>query len=241
MLSVKTVERQRNSVINSIFIQEGEFTVKNLITENEKFQAYHLRHRIFAQELGWIPPAENGLEVDDYDKNAISFGVLDSHLEVLAYMRLITAENTFMLEREFLLLIGPDHKVIKEADTAELSRCCVSPEVRRYRLSNEFGSFDIFSLLFKGIYQWCLINDIRYLYGVTDHRVYKLLQMKGLPFKLINKPQTMPDGVIAVAVIMDWRDFEILNILKRPNVLRWFTRYQSAPVQWQLQQHGFYS
>jgi hypothetical protein len=32
----------------------------------------------------------------------------------------------------------------------------------------------------------------------------------------------MPDGVVAVAVIMDWKEFETLNTQKRPDMLKWF-------------------
>ncbi len=40
-------------------------------------------------------------------------------------------------------------------------------------------------------------------------------------------------GATAVAVILDWKEFEPL----RPKIVTWFTRYQSIPVQWQLQQN----
>ena len=168
------------------------------------------------------------------------FGVFDTQNRLLAHMRLIRAENDFMMEREFLSLIGNGHKIRKEPDTIELTRCCITSEARTYKISTEFGSFDIFSLLFKGIYHWCLKNDIEYVYGVTDYRVYRLLHIKGLPFKLINKPHTMPDGVVAVGVIMNWREFEYINKEKRPKILKWFTQYQAVPVQWQPQQPEAY-
>ncbi len=50
---------------------------------------------------------------------------------------------------------------------------------------------------------------------------------------LIGEPQTMPDRVIAAAVIPDWKEFEPL----RPKIVTWFSHYQSIPVQWQLQQN----
>ena len=236
MLSV-TTGKTNGTTFHPIGIREGNLIVKNLFMEREIVQAYHLRHKIFAQKLKWVSETENMLEIDVYDNYAIHFGVLDLYGKVWAYMRLITTENTFMLEKEFLPLVGHEHEIRKEADTAELSRCCIASEARRHRISNEFGSFDIFSLLFKGIYQWCSKNNVRYLYGVTDHRVYKLLHMKGFSFALIDKPYTMPDGVVAVAVMMDWREFEILNALKRPDMLKWFTQYQSIPVQQHAQRH----
>ena len=55
---------------SSILIKERGFTVKNLICLEEKIQAYHLRHRIFCEELGWVPESGNALEMDEYDDNA---------------------------------------------------------------------------------------------------------------------------------------------------------------------------
>ena len=228
-------QRQR-SVDSSICLYEGDYVVKNIVDPEDMIKAYKLRHQVFCHELGWVPQSENGLEIDNYDDHGVFFGVFDMQNRLLAHMRLITAENDFMIEREFLSLVGNGHKIRKEPDTVELTRCCVTSEARTYNISSEFGSFDIFSLLFKGIYHWCLKNDIAYVYGVTDYRVYRLLHIKGLPFKLTDKPHTMPDGVVAVGVIMNWREFEDINRVKKPKRLEWFTQYQAVPVQWQPQQ-----
>ena len=37
-----------------IAFREGEFLVKVLETEGELRQAYHLRHRVFAEKLRWV-------------------------------------------------------------------------------------------------------------------------------------------------------------------------------------------
>lgn len=224
----------------SILIKEGGFIVKTMEDEKDKIQAYQLRHKIFSEELKWVPKTDDRLEIDVYDNHAVFFGVFDLQNRLLAHMRLVLAENTFMIEREFLLLMGGAHTIRKEKDTAELSRCCITHEARSYIISNKYGRFDIFSFLFKGIYLWCLKNNIRYIYGITDHKVYKLLRIKGFPFKLVDEPRIMPDGVIAMAIIIDWREFEILNKTKRPERSIWFTQYQSDLVQWQLQLHEVY-
>lgn len=57
----------------------------------------------------------------------------------------------------------------------------------------------------------------------------------------IGCPKTMPDGVTAMAVIMDWREFEISSSVKRPKMMRWFTQYQSTVAQLQWQQHASWS
>lgn len=46
---------------------EGEFLVKTLATKEEMTQAYHLRHRVFAEQLKWVPERADKLEADVYD------------------------------------------------------------------------------------------------------------------------------------------------------------------------------
>jgi len=223
---------------SSVLIQEGKFIVKNLHHEDEKIQAYHLRYRVFCQELGWVE-SENLLEVDDYDRNAIFFGVFNENSSLFAFLRLILPDHSFMLEREFSMLVDEQYQLRKEMDTVEVSRLCVAPEARNERLINNSGTHNISMLLYKGVYHWCIKNNIRYLYLVVEYKIYRLLRAKGFPCRLIGQPVTMPDGVLAVAAIMDWREFEALNIVKRPAMIDWFSQYQSSPAQWQLPGHGF--
>jgi len=208
----------------SVVLCEGEYVAKNLITAEEKTQAYHLRHETFARELRWVAETDNSLETDAYDTHAIPFGIIDPFDQVIAHMRIITADHSYMLEREFRKLAGNDHDIRKEPDTAELTRCCVAANARNRIISTAFGDFDLFSYLLKGIYCWCRSNRIRYLYAVTDHRVYKLVQIKGLPFRAIAPAHTMPDGVIAVAILLDWQEFENTAPTRRRNLLPWFTQ-----------------
>ena len=132
MASLQQQERKNpESTENySIFIREGGLVIKNLITEEEKIQAYHLRHRIFAQELRWVPQSENTLETDSYDDYAIPFGVFDGDSGMLAHIRLIPAGYPFMIERDFNLLVSLEHIIRHEFDTGETSRICVAPEAR---------------------------------------------------------------------------------------------------------------
>ena len=133
-----------------------------------------------------------------------------------------------MLEKAFLSLVGPWHRIRKEDDTVEVSRLCVAPEMRESKISGNFGIHSISMLLYKGIYHWCIQSNIRYLYLVVELKIYRLLRAKGFPCKFIGEPRLMPDKVMAVAAMMDWREFTIFNAAKRPKMLRWFTQYQST-------------
>lgn len=231
----------RSAIRSSIFIKEGKFIVKNIVDAKEIIQAYHLRHKVFSQELEWVPETKNALEADNYDNYAIPFGVFNELNKLIAFIRLIPSTAPFMIEKEFLSLVEPEHKIRKEEDTVEVSRLCVVPDARNDVISGNFGVHSISMLLYKGVYHWCIKNCVRYLYLVVEHKIYRLLCARGFPCQLLGKPTLMPDGVVAVAAIMDWRVFEQINKTKRQEMLTWFTQYQANQDQWRPPQPVAYS
>jgi N-acyl-L-homoserine lactone synthetase len=220
-----------------VCFKESDYIVKTIDTKEELFKSYRLRYRIFCEELGWVPQNADAVETDGYDGNAVSFGVFDPFGGLSAYLRLIMPGEPFMIEREFLSMVNPEHVIRREKDTAEISRFCLAPESRRDAVTGDFGYHTLSDVLLKGIYRWCTLNGIRYLYGVTEQKIHRLACAKGFPFKLIGEPQHMPDGVIAVAMMLDWREFETMNKTKRPKLIEWFSRYQSVPPRRQWQRH----
>ncbi len=215
-------------------ISEGGYIVKTLRTSEELEKAYRLRHRIFSEELGWVPVQEDSMEFDRYDfKDTVNFGVFDGDGDLKAYLRLIPTSRSSMLEDIFSFLIGPGHKFRKDAHTAEISRLCVAPEARKDSVEGNFGTHHVSMLLYKGVYNWCLQNGVRSLYLVVEEKVYRLLSARGFPCELLGDGREMPDGVKAVAALMDWREFEFRNFVKRPGLLKWFnqTRSDQHPVQ----------
>lgn len=219
---------------------ESGYVVRNIATEKDFFKSYRLRHRIFCDELGWVSPNADGLETDGYDGNAESFGVFDPFDGLSAYLRLIMPGEPFMIEREFLSMVSPDHEIRREKDTAEISRLCLAPESRRYMVAGDYGYHSISVVLLKGIYRWCTLNGIRYLYAVTEQKIYRLACSKGFPFRLIGEPKRMPDGVVVVAMMLDWREFETQSQVKRPRLREWFNQYPPVPAQaqWQPRETG---
>ncbi len=221
-----------------ILLQEEDFVVQTIIDDRDKAQAHRLRHRIFCDELKWVLHSTNDMESDEYDRNAVFFGVFDENRNLVSFLRLIMPGRQFMMEKEFLSLVDPGHRIRKERDTAEISRLCVAPEARYYHKAGNFDVHKISLVLFKGVYQWCMLNKIRYLYAVTELKVYRLYCLKGFPYRLIGKPIRMPDGVTVVAVMLDWYAFETMNAVKRPAFFDWFTPTGLSRFPEQSQPHG---
>lgn len=217
---------------NQVGIEEGGYSVRTLTDAADLQQAFHLRHRIFCEELGWVPETDDRMEIDEYDINAIPFGVFDTDNILRAYLRLIYTNKPFMLKDIFGSLVSPDHMLKRDTNTAEVSRLCVAPEARRDSVSGNFGAHNISMFMYKGVYHWCLENEVRYLYLVVEEKIFRLLNAKGILCTMIGEPHQMPDGVNAVAGIIDWREVEVKNSVLRPKMLDWFTTArQEIPVQ----------
>src|SRR3990172_3403512 len=106
---------------HDINIREGRYIIRNINGPLDLEKAYNLRYKIFAEELKWVPEQDIKFEIDDYDQQAISFGVFNEDDALSAYMRLILAIEPFMMEKEFKFLVDPSHKIRTLSDTAEVS------------------------------------------------------------------------------------------------------------------------
>lgn len=208
---------------------DGSYQIKTLTRRDEFLQAFHLRYTIFHNELRWVPDSQDQIERDDYDKNAVHFGVFNKEKQLLAFVRLILYKDTYMLENEFSKLVEDKHNIRKQSDTAEVSRLCISKGVRNKNILSNFGMHSITMLLYKGIYLWCRKNNIRYLYAVIEYKLYKLMLMRGFPCRLIGNPIIMQDKIKAVAVIFDWEEFRTNSMKRRPDMFKWFNQYSIKP------------
>jgi len=123
-----------------------------------------------------------------------------------------------MLDNEFSFLIGSCSDRINRAGTGEISRLCVDPESRGTAVSCDGGDTIIAMMIFKGLYLWCGKNNISSLYAVTEPKTQRLFFMKGIPLRVLGTLRKMPDGVTAIAVTLDWREFLSINESKRPEL-----------------------
>ncbi len=238
MASDRTIINNRDEY-HDVCINENLLTSRTIHRYDDLCQAYRLRHEIFAEVLHWVPTRQSKLETDDYDIHSEHFGVFDND-KLLCYLRLITPGNPFMIENEFSSLISKDHIIHKTDDTCEVSRLCISCHARTNRVPVGADTYSTSILLFKSLYHWCKINCIRYVYIVVAHKVLRMLNMIGVPCTPIGPPKVMPDGIIAVAAIIDDIDIEIKNAIRKPKAFQWISRIQSDPMRLPLPLHEAY-
>lgn len=198
---------------------EGEFLVKTLKEHDDLQQSYRLRHRVFAETLGWVPATEDGQEMDMYDLWGVTVGLFGYDGVLLGMARLLPSSGKFMLENEFGALLHVDHTVRKAPDTAEITRLAVNPDIRDAKLSSR-----IMLGVLKGIYQWAVENEIRYYYLEVEHRFLRALRMLGFPCEPVGPVVKLPPaGVGAVAALYDMARFDDENGKRRPDFLAWIS------------------
>lgn len=205
---------------------EGEFLVKALESEEELRQAYHLRHRVFAEKLKWVPERKDQLESDVYDTWSTSIGLFSARGQLLGIGRITHAPFPFMLESEFSACLVGSHRLRKESGTAEITRLTVDPSITDRGLSAK-----LMRTVIKGLYQWCRANDVRYTYMVVEHRLLRVLQWMGWPAYAIGEPVALPPAeALSIAALIDLDEFRAINEQKRPDMLEWISTVEASPV-----------
>lgn len=198
---------------------EGNFLIKTVETREEMIQAYQLRHRVFAEQLRWVPETEDGQEMDMYDLWGVTVGLFDQRETLLGMARLLPSAGKFMLENEFGALLPQGYTIRKERDTAEITRLAVNPAIQDKKLSTQ-----VLLGVLKGIYQWAVENEVRYYYLEVEHRFLRALRMLGFPCEPIGPVVKLPPAEVgAVAALYDMVRFDSENLEKRPGFLEWMS------------------
>lgn len=207
-----------------IAFYEGEFLVKTLESDKELRQAYHLRHRVFAESLKWVPKVEDREEIDIYDLWGKTIGLVRDDGAVVGIARLLPSSGQFMLENEFGALLPDGYQIRKTSDTAEITRLALDPAITDKGLSSRL----LLSLI-KGIYQWALVHDVRYFYLEVEHRFFRVLQAIGIPCDSLGPPVALPPArEMSVAATMDILNCEYVLARKRPQLMEWMTTMITA-------------
>ena len=223
LLEVMPVSNEIRQESRQIAFYEGEFLVKMLESEEELRQAYHLRHRVFAESLKWVPKVADREEMDMYDLWGKTVGLIRDDGAVVGIARLLPSSGQFMLENEFGALLPDGYQIRKTSDTAEITRLAVDPEIQDKGLSSK-----MMLALLKGIYQWAVENDIRYYYLEVEHRFFRTLRALGFPCEMIGEPVILPPaGACSVAALYDMVRFDEENAIKKPRLLNWISSIET--------------
>lgn len=198
------------------FLEEG-LSVRTLSSEEELKASYRLRHQVFAKRLQWVPTSEDGIEVDSYDAFATSVGLFDGGNRLRGVFRMVTPPYPFMLESEFRACLLSNCEIRKTPDTAEITRLAIDPT-----LNDKGLSIRLMQVLFKGVYQWSMNNEVRYLYMVVEKRFLRVLRGMGFTCDAVSPAVSLPPaGALSIAAVLDWKTFHTVCPQVQPTFFRW--------------------
>jgi len=199
--------------------QEDGLLVRTLCEESELKASYRLRHKVFAERLQWVGTSGDGIEVDSYDAFAASVGLFDEHHQLRGVFRMVNQPYPFMIESEFQACLLSGCKIRKERDTAEITRLTLDPTLTDRGLSNR-----LMQVLFKGVYQWSMLNEIRFLYMVVEKRFLRALRGMGFTCEAVSPAVALPPaGALSIAAVLDWKKFHEICQEKQPSFFQWIT------------------
>jgi acyl homoserine lactone synthase len=200
-----------------IEFQEDRLLVKTLSDEQDLTASYHLRHQVFADRLQWVAKSDDELEVDAYDAFATSVGLFDEARKLRGVFRMVSPPYPFMIESEFRPCLLPNYEIRKERDTVEITRLALDPT-----LTDKGLSIRLMQVLFKGVYQWSMRNETRYLYMVIEKRFLRVLRGMGFTCDAISPAISLPPaGTLSIAAVLDWNQFHETCPQNQPAFFQW--------------------
>lgn len=200
-----------------IEFREDRLLVKTLSAEQDLSASYHLRHQVFADRLQWVTKSDDELEIDAYDAFATSVGLFDDERKLRGVFRMVSPPYPFMIESEFRPCLLPNCEIRKERDTVEITRLALDPTLTDKGLSIRF-----MQVLFKGVYQWSMENEVRYLYMVVEKRFLRVLRGMGFSCEAISPAVSLPPaGALSIAAVLDWEQFHETCPQKQPSFFQW--------------------
>lgn len=218
-----------------LIFQEDNLLVKNISTHEEFEMALRLRHKVFREELKWVPERADGLDLDEFDDYAYGIGIYSETNELIGHVRLIEAPAPFMIEHDFSRLLPNDGSFKKTRGMAESTRICIDKDYR----TEKHNSMTLAHLLYKAMYHWSKRNDIKKLITIVEKRYYVLLKRSSFPFVPVGEFGMMGEGVLSGIISLDWGEFDRVLPEKRPEFYEWFTAQPSLHPALSLS-HGLY-
>lgn len=209
---------------SALCFREGRLLVKTLRAEDEQFQAYRLRHKVYTEALRWVPASGEDREMDPYDAWATPLGVFSDAGRLVGFSRVLMRPDPFMLESEFRSCLTDHHEIRKSRDTAEITRLTVDPALGEKGLSSR-----VLLAVIKGLYHLLIGQEVRYCYMVIEKRFLRVLRALGFPCRPISDGVALPPaGVLSVAALLDLEQFRIEAGRAHPAFLQWITSLTAA-------------
>jgi len=167
------------------------------VTEELKREVYKLRYQVYCTETGFEDHDKfpDYLETDEYDSRSSHYLVRHRKLGIyMATTRIILpdAEKLFPIEKHSLIDRVDLLKTMPRSNLAELSRFCVSKELRQRKDEQQQEEKRSAALLTIALFA-CAIrmssqNNIHYWYAIMEPTLLRAVSMLGIHFIKVGPP-----------------------------------------------------
>lgn len=124
---------------------------------------HYQRHRVYAEELGWVPATHSRREFDAFDTDDAVYILVSDHGEFVAGSRLIPTDRPHLASTVFAgaFTLAP---IVRSAEVLEWTRGFIIPE-RRGR-----GSVRLLAASCAAVMEYCLRHGHRQVGGIQDKK-----------------------------------------------------------------------
>ncbi|MDB2663839.1 GNAT family N-acetyltransferase, partial [Porticoccaceae bacterium] len=165
-------------------------------------------HKVYSEELKWVPEAADGREIDEFDAHSVLVCVENEAGILVGTIRVIDNEFEWLLEKYFPETSSKGVDLVKQTSVVEVSRNAVLPEYRHKRLTD--SGLTVLDILFTMVMEcgWHVMNKKNVV--VTANPVMgAVLRRRGGAIRQIGPLINMDDGSKVTSYVMDtevWRD-----------------------------------
>ncbi len=224
-----------------------DFTGRQVLSLNDPLMQsiYRLRYEVYTQECGFLPAADypDQLESDAFDASSAHFCAFNKGQEMVGYVRLVSPDALSKLPFESHCAQWlPGALTPPLPHSGEISRLMVRKDYRRRRGDLLSGVTDpdaadtipderrnpspqIMLTLFKGLYEYSVRADVRYLFAAMERPLIRAMAFMGFTFQAVGG-RTDYYGEVTPCVL-DLRELEDRAGRSNPALLRWL---QAPPV-----------
>jgi N-acyl-L-homoserine lactone synthetase len=185
-------------------INNNQIQVSYSDYSNAPRQIFTLRAAVFHQELGWVKNIKAGCEIDEFDHDAIHIDATSQQNEVVGTIRVLKNKHDWMMDKYFPFLVDENNPMIRNETSIEISRLAVCTASRTPDRKN---SASVADMLIKSVIHYGITNGVTNLYAVVSDITLRFLRNVGFNCNAIGPSVVMPDGVCALAIRIDLREF----------------------------------
>jgi acyl-homoserine lactone synthase len=144
-------------------------------------QFFQARHRVYAEELKWVPCAPNGREIDQFDTVDATYLLVIEKGQVIAGSRMIPTDRPHLVAEVFpdAFNLGP---IVRSKQVVEWTRGFVLPEFR------EGAGLLIKAKCCAAVMEYCLSNGYRQVGGIQDAKWLAIWKRMGWAVHKHGKP-----------------------------------------------------